>query len=449
MECSSAGKGNGEVRRLHIVYFLSRMGRIEHPHLIRVHHLTRNGVYLRDVKRWLADVRGKDMPDAFAWSYKRRYKSGYVWQDLLDDDLITPISDNEYVLKGSETIPSSPFDPCSYIEKRSSSIFRNDDQDQPSPKEEIQDSTVLNSPTQTSSEIYQDLPLFGSERSTLTDDSLLKLDEEDKTKQRETCENYSSFYSSLLNKKKTKNKTTNNTNNNDIEKMGKPGSLFSSSRPSFAKSKSYSNGASNMFRNLIKCGAVETNDSVLVSVNRADKSCSTKSTNTNHPDTRAAAICQVERIGGSARIFGTPWNNQHNQQYSYRKSFDGVRSSKKKHKEFAGPKPVSAAYKPVGGPTCSASRILLCLGSLNNVNCKIIEYFSLVTSDLMRVGQCGKLFKPEKLHTHMKSCKGMKAIAKTAAVSVEMTPSHSQRSINVNLSNEESTSASLLTRTEF
>lgn len=32
----------------------------------------------------------------------RRYKTGYVWQDLLDEDLITPISDNEYVLKGSE-----------------------------------------------------------------------------------------------------------------------------------------------------------------------------------------------------------------------------------------------------------------------------------------------------------------------------------------------------------
>lgn len=32
----------------------------------------------------------------------RRYKTGYVWQDLVDDDLITPISDNEYVLKGSE-----------------------------------------------------------------------------------------------------------------------------------------------------------------------------------------------------------------------------------------------------------------------------------------------------------------------------------------------------------
>ena len=37
----------GQVRRLHIIYFLSRMGRMEHPHLIRVHHLGRNGVYLR------------------------------------------------------------------------------------------------------------------------------------------------------------------------------------------------------------------------------------------------------------------------------------------------------------------------------------------------------------------------------------------------------------------
>lgn len=37
----------GEVRRIHIIYFLSHMGRVEHPHLIRVHHFNRNGVYLR------------------------------------------------------------------------------------------------------------------------------------------------------------------------------------------------------------------------------------------------------------------------------------------------------------------------------------------------------------------------------------------------------------------
>lgn len=35
--------------------------------------------------------------------------------------------------------------------------------------------------------------------------------------------------------------------------------------------------------------------------------------------------------------------------------------------------------------------------------------------------QCGKPFKPEKLHSHMKSCRGMKALAKTAA---EKTQSH-------------------------
>lgn len=32
---------------------------------------------------------------------RRRYKSGYVWLDITDDDLITPIDDNEYVLMGS------------------------------------------------------------------------------------------------------------------------------------------------------------------------------------------------------------------------------------------------------------------------------------------------------------------------------------------------------------
>lgn len=46
--CSSSGAGAGEVRRVHIIYFLSHnLGRIEHPHLIRVHHSNRNGVYLR------------------------------------------------------------------------------------------------------------------------------------------------------------------------------------------------------------------------------------------------------------------------------------------------------------------------------------------------------------------------------------------------------------------
>uniref|UniRef100_A0A0D9YFR7 SOSEKI DIX-like domain-containing protein n=1 Tax=Oryza glumipatula TaxID=40148 RepID=A0A0D9YFR7_9ORYZ len=96
------GGGGGEARRINVVYFLSRGGRTDHPHLFRVNH-HRAGVRLRDVKRWLSELRGQDMADNFSWSYKRKYKAGYIWQDLMmDDDLITPISDNEYVLKGCD-----------------------------------------------------------------------------------------------------------------------------------------------------------------------------------------------------------------------------------------------------------------------------------------------------------------------------------------------------------
>jgi hypothetical protein len=97
--------GGGEARRvINVVYFLSRGGRTDQPHLFRVNlsHLHRAGVRLRgtythslfiffarpihfaaahcngvvlysnsDVKRWLSEVRGKDMPGNFSWSYKR------------------------------------------------------------------------------------------------------------------------------------------------------------------------------------------------------------------------------------------------------------------------------------------------------------------------------------------------------------------------------------------
>lgn len=41
------GGSCGQVRKIHIVYFLSHKGVIEHPHLIRVHHISRTGVHLR------------------------------------------------------------------------------------------------------------------------------------------------------------------------------------------------------------------------------------------------------------------------------------------------------------------------------------------------------------------------------------------------------------------
>ncbi|KAI0524956.1 hypothetical protein KFK09_004346 [Dendrobium nobile] len=111
MEASRERMEGDEVkmRRLHIVYFLSRKGKIEQPHLITVHHLNNNGVYLRDFKRWLSELRGKEMPESFTWSYKRKYKTDYIWQDLTDDDLIMPTSYCEYVLKGSILSPIKTF----------------------------------------------------------------------------------------------------------------------------------------------------------------------------------------------------------------------------------------------------------------------------------------------------------------------------------------------------
>eukprot|EP00250_Pteridium_aquilinum_P013801 c21582_g2_i2 orf=132-2873(-) len=91
-------------RKVHVVYYLSRSGQLEHPHLLEVSIPPNQGLYLKDVKKRLAAIRGKRLPMTFAWSYKRSYKNGYVWQDLCDDDLIFPAHGCEYVLKGSEIL---------------------------------------------------------------------------------------------------------------------------------------------------------------------------------------------------------------------------------------------------------------------------------------------------------------------------------------------------------
>ncbi|WCJ19041.1 hypothetical protein M5689_001352 [Euphorbia peplus] len=403
IRCS--GGGGGEVRRIHIVYFLSRMGRVEHPHLIRLHHLNRNGVYLRDVKRWMADLRGKDVAETFSWSYKRRYKNVYVWQDILDDDLITPISDNEYVLKGSEIHIPPPIhsDGNANSEKKGSINEKQiraeiEEKEERSSLKEVNQISPDNSfdcSTKTSSEICEESPIFGSDRSTLTDDSIKH--EQSPTKhnfQGEHLDNFGSrslvsTYSSLLiskNKKDTTKKQRNgnkgyegdndddNGNYKVNEKVYEPPELSS------AKSKNHSNGASKMLRNLITCGAVDTNDAALVSVNKVSLN-----TNVNN-----SIICKRDVLGGSAREFGTNWNQQ--QYTSARRSFDGFEGSKKneQHKtRFGNSKGVPAAYRPVGAPVCS---------------------------------QCGKSFRPERLHSHMKSCKGLKASAKAATDSVKKTP---------------------------
>ncbi|XP_028203241.1 uncharacterized protein LOC114387289 isoform X1 [Glycine soja] len=408
-EIGMEGKGGGEVRRLHIIYFLSQIGgRADHPHLIRVLHLARNGVYLRDVKRWLGELRGKDLPDAFAWSYKsRRYKSGYVWQDLLDDDLITPISDNEYVLKGSQIHPT-PFTTtpslaekkiavCDiHAEKKCTQVQLVEDenqqpQQQPLAEEEPRIQQDLNSKIDTltkgSSEISQDSSLvFSSDRSSVTDDDSSKVEEEKhieatgkkgfneiNQEKLETCSLPSLYHNLLITKASHKD---------DLNKTSSPESSFStisssSSQSSFTKIRSNSTKVSNVFRNWITCGTVETKDAALVLMNPAQKNLSKEPINI--PE-RRVEICKGDKLGGSARCFRTSWGPHHQkQQYGARKSFEGneTNRSRKKLGELLN----QTSSKPFGGPTCS---------------------------------QCGKSFKPEKMHKHMKSCKGMKALGKSS-----------------------------------
>ncbi|CAK9144788.1 unnamed protein product [Ilex paraguariensis] len=375
------GGGGGQVRRLHIIYLLSRNGRIEHPHLVRVHHLSRNGVRLKDVKRWLSELRGKDMPESFAWSYKRRYKTGYVWQDLLDEDLITPISDNEYVLKGSEILSTTSNNADHSYDGKKTSMQKEPPLEDHEAKPHKLSSKDINGEhpeakmgvtTKTTCEIEEDSPSYNSETSALTDDSI-KLEDDNRldTAKREITDEQShtfeddssSFYSTLLN---DKNKKGNG------DKPGNIGTPASSKSSSFRIRRSYSGGASHMFRSLITCRAVDTDESAMVMINRSNKASLNIPANKGY-----SKIIKGEKLGGSERIFGTPWNQQ---QHSRRKSCDGVEDKRKNKKsEFSKDKTVSAAYKPINGPTCS---------------------------------QCGKQFGPEKLYTHMKSCRGMKVFAK-------------------------------------
>ncbi|XP_057508067.1 protein SOSEKI 3-like [Actinidia eriantha] len=94
-------------RKVPVIYYLSKNRQLEHPHFIEVPLSSRDGLYLRDVIAKLNVLRGRGMASTYSWSCKRSYKSGFVWHDLCEDDLILPAHGNEYVLKGSEL-----FDNC-------------------------------------------------------------------------------------------------------------------------------------------------------------------------------------------------------------------------------------------------------------------------------------------------------------------------------------------------
>ncbi|KAK9755185.1 hypothetical protein RND81_01G007400 [Saponaria officinalis] len=90
-----------------VVYYLSRNGQLQHPHFLEVALSSPHGLFLRDVVHRLNLLRGKSMASHYSWSSKRSYKSGYVWHDLEENDLIYPVHDNEYVLKGSEILETT------------------------------------------------------------------------------------------------------------------------------------------------------------------------------------------------------------------------------------------------------------------------------------------------------------------------------------------------------
>ncbi|KAJ7534932.1 hypothetical protein O6H91_12G010800 [Diphasiastrum complanatum] len=98
---------SGKLAKAQVVYYLSRNGKMEPPHMIEVSHLANEGLRLIDVKRKLTVLRGSAMANMFSWSYKRSYKNKYIWLDLSDEDAIVPGNGGEYVLKGSEL-----FDDC-------------------------------------------------------------------------------------------------------------------------------------------------------------------------------------------------------------------------------------------------------------------------------------------------------------------------------------------------
>lgn len=195
------------------------------------------------------------MPESYSWSYKRRYKTGYVWQDLLDEDLITPISDNEYVIKGSEFCSAtSDYDDSSVAINESSNVEANKSNDQDSEATQMDDETK------------QLIDIHEAPVTTLINDStkddeetkhLIPRNEEDGTMKKKR--NDVRFCLNFLKKhKNTKSKIFHVKKTNEMPDSSASKLVCSSKK-----------NARSLFRKMITCGMVDSRDSAIKAMRKA------------------------------------------------------------------------------------------------------------------------------------------------------------------------------------
>lgn len=252
------------------------------------------------------------MPECFSWSYKRVYKDGYIWQDLINDDLLNPFSDNEYVLKGS-IIPSAQ-------NKTVEEYFQIK---QHMEAEEEEEKEVRIPASDTTQEIFQIDETISPKPPPSGDDSPIK-----------PTISASIFEGNRAMgkwKKEVKMEEERGGNEVAIKKSGSEGKRRTGKGRS---EEGRRRRKVDVWRSILKCRIVETKDSA-VRVSR-------------------------ERNGSFSQ--------------SNRRSADAG-GQRRSIKEKKGSQIAAGIYRPVTEPNCS---------------------------------QCGKSFKPEKLHSHMKSCAALK-----------------------------------------
>uniref|UniRef100_A0A3N7FNI3 SOSEKI DIX-like domain-containing protein n=1 Tax=Populus trichocarpa TaxID=3694 RepID=A0A3N7FNI3_POPTR len=111
-------------QKVGVVYYLTRNGQFEHPHFMEVPLSSPQGLQLKDVTDRLNHLRGRGMANMYSWSSKRRYKNGFVWQDLSETDYVQPCHGHEYILKGSLLLETSlSFRSHNTTSSRNSKVF--------------------------------------------------------------------------------------------------------------------------------------------------------------------------------------------------------------------------------------------------------------------------------------------------------------------------------------